>query len=106
MRLLLVECVPRALKRALPGHDVNTVQEMGWAGSKNGVLLRLANADFDALLTVDQGLEYQQDLAGLKISVVVLVGASNDIDDLHHLIPEALEVLRALQSGQLVRVGG
>jgi hypothetical protein len=58
MRLLLVECMPKRLKLELPGHDVQTVQEMGWPGIKNGVLLRLAAAQFDAFLTVDQGLEY------------------------------------------------
>jgi hypothetical protein len=62
MRLLLDECMPRRLKQELFGHDVSTVQEMGWAGIKNGALLQLASGSFDALLTVDQGIEYQQNL--------------------------------------------
>jgi hypothetical protein len=33
-------------------------------------LLRLADGQFEALLTVDQGIEYQQNLLGLTISVV------------------------------------
>ena len=41
MKVVLDECLPRKLKRALPGHDVATVPEMGWAGIKNGPLLRL-----------------------------------------------------------------
>lgn len=41
MRLLLDECVPRKLRSDLEGHDVRTVQEMGWAGKKNGELVRL-----------------------------------------------------------------
>jgi hypothetical protein len=60
MRLLLDECVPKRLKRELPGHEVNTVQDMGWAGFQNGALLELANGQFDAFLTVDQGIEYQR----------------------------------------------
>ena len=60
MRLLLDECVPKRLKRELPGHTVKTVQEMGWAGTRNGALLRRANVQFEALLTVDQGIEYQR----------------------------------------------
>ena len=52
MRLLLDECVPKRLKRELLGHDVKTVQDMGWAGIKNGDLLKLADEQFDALLTV------------------------------------------------------
>ena len=73
MRLLLDECVPKRLKREVPGHDAKTVQELCWAGIKNGALLRLANGRFDALLTVDQGIEYQQNLSGLSISIVVMM---------------------------------
>ena len=57
--------MPKRLRRELPGHEVRTVQEMGWAGIKNGALLRMASGQFDAFLTVDQGIEYQQDLSGL-----------------------------------------
>ena len=72
MRLLLDESVPRRLGRHLPGHDVKTVVEMGWGGVKNGVLLALAAKDFDAFITVDRNLPYQQNLAALPVSVVVL----------------------------------
>ena len=87
MRLLLDECVPKRLKRELLGHEVQTVQDMGWAGIKNGALLTLSDGQFDALLTVDQGIEYQQNLSGLTISVVVMLATSNDVDDLRPLLP-------------------
>ena len=51
MRVLLDECVPRALREELLGHDVTTVAETGWAGVKNGELLRLAANDFDECIT-------------------------------------------------------
>ena len=54
MRVLLNECVPRALRNDLPGHEVKTVAELGWAGVKNGELLRRAAAEFDLLITVDR----------------------------------------------------
>jgi predicted nuclease of predicted toxin-antitoxin system len=104
MRLLLDECVPRRLKRELPGHDARTVQDLGWAGIKNGALLELANGQFDPLLTVDQGIEYQQNLAGLTISVVVMVAPSNDVDDLRPLLPGVEEALTNLQPGEIIRV--
>jgi len=63
MKLLIDECLPRALKRLLGDHECRTVQEMGWSGKKNGVLLSLAEREFDVLVTVDQGMEYEQDLA-------------------------------------------
>ena len=45
--------MPKRLKHELPGHHVRTVQEMGWAGVKNGALLQLAATRFDAFLTVE-----------------------------------------------------
>ena len=60
MRLLLDECVPARLKRALPDHEVSTVVAQGWSGVKNGKLLRLASQGFDAFITVDKNLPYQQ----------------------------------------------
>ena len=56
VRLLLDESVPSRLRRALPGHVVRSVVEMGWSGVKNGKLLGLAAADFDAFITVDRAL--------------------------------------------------
>ena len=106
MRLLLDECVPKRLKRELLGHDVKTVQDMGWAGVKNGALLKLANGQFDALLTVNQDLEYQQNLSGLTISVVVMVAASNDVDDLRPLLPGVEQALADVRAGEISRVGG
>lgn len=58
MRVLLDECVPRALRNDIPGHEVKTVAEVGWAGVKNGELLRFAAAEFDLLITIDRNLEY------------------------------------------------
>ena len=88
MRILLDECVPRPLRRELAGHDVRTVQEMGWTGKKNGELLALmAGAGFDVLLTVDQNLRHQQNLAAAGVAVVVMVAPSNRLMDLVPLVP-------------------
>ena len=106
MRLLLDECVPKRLKRELLGHETKTVQDMGWAGIKNGALLTLADGQFDALLTVDQGIEYQQNLSGLSISVVVMMAPSNDVDDLRPLLPGVEQALARIQPGKIMRVGG
>lgn len=88
MRLLLDECMPRRLRREPPGHDVATVQDMAWAGLTNGELLRAAaDAGFAALLTVDRGIEFQQSLRGLELSVLAIQANSNDINDLRPLMP-------------------
>jgi len=81
MHVLLDECVPRALRAQLPGHEVKTVAETGWTGVKNGELLRLAAQRFDVLLTVDRNLAYQQNLANAPIGVIVMHAPTNDIVD-------------------------
>lgn len=105
--MLLDECLPRPLIRDLPGHDVTTVQRQGWAGTGNGALLRLvAAAGFEAFLTVDKGVEFQQKVSALPFGVVALRAPSNDVDDLRPLMPAVLAALPALRPGQLVRVPG
>ena len=76
MRLLLDESVPSRLRRSLPDHAVRTVVEMGWSGVKNGRLPALAANEFDAFVTVDKNLPYQQNLTTLPIAVLVLASGS------------------------------
>jgi hypothetical protein len=77
---------------------------MGWSGLKNGILLRRAAEQFDVFLTVDQGLEYQQNLSGLNLAVIVMMAKSNDIDDLRPLMPRVREALDSASPGALVKV--
>jgi len=102
--VLLDECVPRRLRRELPGHDVRTVNEMGWSGIKNGPLLRHATQHFDVFLTVDQGVEFQQNLLGLDLAIIVMVATSNDIEDLRPLMPQVRETLNSVAPGILFKV--
>lgn len=68
MKILIDECVPWELGRHSTGHECRSVVEAGFSGKKNGVLLILAaQAGFDVLVTVDQGIPYQQNLDGLQI---------------------------------------
>jgi hypothetical protein len=105
VRLLLDESLPRPLTDLLVGHVVRTVTQMGWTSLGNGALLRQAAAEFDALLTADQNIEFQQNLKTLPLAVVVLVADSNRIESLEPLIAEVLRVLERLQPNVLVRVG-
>ena len=79
---------------------------MGWAGKSNGELLELAEGQFDAFLTIDQNLEYQQNLEQLGVPVVLLIGPSSRFDDLKKLVPKILTVLGDLKPGKIVRVMG
>ena len=77
---------------------------MGWTGKRNGELLQLAAADFDALLTADQNLEHQQNLETLPLAVIVLVAPTNRIDSLRLLMPALLQTIRTLAPRQLVHI--
>lgn len=73
MRVLLDENLDHALRKLLEPHDVATVTYMGWAGLKNGELLRTAeDGGFDVFLTGDQTLSYEQNLAGRRLAIVAL----------------------------------
>ena len=107
MRLLLDECVPRPLKHDLVGHDVRHVVDMGWSSKRNGELLRLMVAErFEALLTVDRNIEFQQNVRAFGIGVVVVIARTNRLKELRPLIPEVLEGLVKVTAGNLIRVGG
>jgi hypothetical protein len=106
MRVLLDECVPRGLRAELPGHEVKTVAEVGWAGAKNGALLQLAATRFDVLLTVDRKLEYQQNFSGLTIAVIVVESQSNDIAVLRPLMSAVREILPNAKPGTVTHVRG
>jgi predicted nuclease of predicted toxin-antitoxin system len=105
MKLLLDENLPHQLRHELPGHDCYTVAFMGWAGIENGELLaRAVTAGFDALLTKDTKLQYEQNLVSLPISVIVLQAASNDMEDIRPRLPALLKALTLLQPRQITRV--
>ena len=105
MRVLLDECVPKALGRSLTGHAARTVPQEGWSGKKNGELLALmAGAGFEVLLTVDQGVQHQQNLRAAGVAVVVMVAPSNDINDLLPLVLGVLTALASVRPGDAVEV--
>ncbi len=65
MRVLLDENLPVDLapELSVSGHEMATVIGLGWEGVRNGELLRRAASRFDAFVTMDRNLEFQQPLA-------------------------------------------
>lgn len=104
MKVMLDECLPRKLKRHLPGHDVSTVPEMGWAGIKNGALLRLMEPIFEVFITIDGNMQYQQNLGSLQIGIIVLAASDNTLETLQPLASQILQALTGIQPGQVVKV--
>jgi len=106
VKILLDECVDQRFRRELSGHDVKTVQEMGWSGTKNGELLQLAQQEhFKVLLTVDRNLYFQQNVSGAKISVLVMIAKTNRLADLKPLVREVLHALDRVTEGEILEVG-
>ena len=105
MRVPLDECFPRGLRKELPGHQVKTVGEAGWAGVKNGALLERAVGQFDVLLTVDRNMEYQQNFFGVELAVIIVDAPSNDIDVLRPFTPAIRESLRSITLGTVPHIG-
>ena len=103
-KLLLDECVPRKLKNHLSGHACVTVPEAGWAGRKNGELLFLAEqARFDVFITLDRGVEHEQDFGGRRIAVILLRSKTSRLAD---LTPHAQQIpaVESIGPGGLGRV--
>ncbi|MDE0285971.1 MAG: DUF5615 family PIN-like protein [Gammaproteobacteria bacterium] len=95
MKLLFDESVPRRLARSFPDtFDIRTVPQMGWAGIKNGLLLTLASQEgFDALVTTDRSMEYQQNPDTLPVTIIVLISYRTRVQDLEPLIPKVVLML-------------
>lgn len=105
MRVILDECLPRVFADDLPGHDVQTVQQAGFGGTKNGELLkRIDAAGFGAFVTVDKNMPAEQRIAELSFGLVILRSKSNRLQDLRPLARKVLDALRALKPGRAVIV--
>jgi hypothetical protein len=107
VNILLDECVPRPLKSSFiaHGHSCLTVPEAGFAGKTNGELLRLAQNRFDAFITLDKGLPFQQNLANLKIALLVIRAKTNQMTDVLPHVPECLAALDSIRRGEVRYVG-
>ena len=105
MRVLLDENLPIDLAAELVGHDVATVTGLGWQGIKTSELLGRAQGDFEVLITMDRSLEFQQDIAGFELSILLVLARSNRMAHLRPLVPAILGALEDLRPGELRRVG-
>jgi hypothetical protein len=72
MKILFDQGTPAPLRRTLASHRVSTTFEMGWGELENGKLLAEAEMAFDAFITTDKNLRFQQHLAGRRLAILVL----------------------------------
>ncbi|MEK7413948.1 MAG: hypothetical protein AAB263_11595 [Planctomycetota bacterium] len=104
MRILLDENVPVRLAGILPGHAIATVRDMRWLGVKNGRLIALAEASFDCLLTMDQGIQHQQNPCSTRIGFHVPRSRSNRLPDLLPFVSATLIGLEQIKPGTVVHI--
>ena len=102
MRILFDHGTPAPVRRALAGHSISTAYEMGWAELNNGDLLKEAEASFDALITTDQNLRYQQNLAGRRLAILVLPTTSWPRIQQH--VSQVTEAVNRLRPGDFVEM--
>lgn len=105
IRVLLDESIPEKLRGEFSlAFAVETVRYRGWAGLKNGNLLRAAERAFDVLVTVDKGLRHQQNIEVRNLAVVVLEAGGTTFADLLPLVPATEAAIRAAEAGMVVVV--
>ncbi len=104
MRVLLDESLPKRLKNELPNHDVATVTEQNWQSMEDGHLLAAASPLFDVLITADQNLEHQQNLALYDLGLIVLIAYRNRLADYLPIAPQIREAVARIQIGQVVHL--
>jgi hypothetical protein len=102
MTILLDACVPRPLRRLLPHHSVSTAQEMGWGDLKNGELISRAEQNFEAMITCDQNIRYQQNMSDRKLAILVL--PINDWPTIRAHSIEISDKVAALKPGDFVEL--
>jgi hypothetical protein len=105
--VLIDESLPKPLRRDLAGFQSFTVQQRGWSKTKNGALLRAAeSAGFDAFLTADQSIQYQQNLSNSKLRIIVFQALSNRIEHIRPLMPQAIDALNEMAPGEIRILSG
>jgi len=102
VKIIIDECVPHIVKKRLPQREIKTVQEMGWAGVKNGELLELVESEFEIFITSDKNLRYQQNLQNRKTAILLL--PSNQVPVVVDLLPRIDEELERIKSGDFVEL--
>lgn len=105
MRVLLDENLPHAIRRLLTGHEAETASHAGFAGLRNGELIKAAAAaGFHVLLTMDSGMVHQQNPRMLPLGVVVLMNGHNRMDWLEPRVPAILGALERSVRGTITEL--
>jgi len=103
MLVLFDHGTPRSITRWRHGHTVEEAHARGWDRLTNGELLKVAEeAGFDVLLTTDKNIQYQQNLKGRRIAIVVLGNPQRPA--VHRYIERVVAAVNAATPGSYAEV--
>jgi predicted nuclease of predicted toxin-antitoxin system len=103
MRILFDHGTPRSIARWLGGHTIEEAMARGWDRLDNGALLDAAEeAGFDVLLSTDKNIQYQQNLRGRRIAIVVLGNPQRPA--VHRYIDRVIAAVNAATPGSFTEV--
>src|ERR1700677_5020991 len=98
MLILFDHGTPRSIARWLEGNIVVEAIEKGWDTLTNGELLKAAeDAGFDLLLSTDKNIQYQQNLAGRRLAIVILGNSRRPV--VHRYIDRVVAAVNAAAPG-------
>ncbi len=101
MQILFDHNLPHKLRRHFLPHSVSLTKELAWNRFSNGILLGLAQEEFDVLLTVDTNIYHQQNVALYNIAVIVLRAYDNTYESIVPLAPEVMSLLERIKPGEI-----
>lgn len=104
MRVFLDACVDPRVAALLEGHQVTTAFEMAWHTLSDAVLVQRVQDRFEAIITIDQGFEFQHNLSHLRFGIVIVHVRQNKAEFYAPLAAELLEALSRIKPGQVVHV--
>jgi len=84
---------------------MRSIQSLKWAGHRNGIVSFSLEERFECLLTVDQNLEFQQNITASGIALIVIVARTNRLKELRAFVPHVLGALAKISPGETVRLG-
>ena len=102
MKILFDQGTPAPLRKSLAPHSVSTAFEMGWAEVENGDLLAAAENKFDAFITADKNLRYQQNLIGRQLAILVL--PTTNWPEIQKHLRQISDVVNALKPGDFIEL--
>ena len=105
MRVLLDGNLPRAFATLLPGHRVTTIHQRRWSDLDDGALLDAAEAEYDAFVTMDQSLRFQQNLRSRSLRILVVRARRNTLTALTPIAPLVLSALPEMAPGEVRVIG-